>query len=76
MTIPYSLRKEKKIMKLVRKSIVAKKDIPRGMKMTKEVLTIKRPGTGIEPKFLEKVVGKIAKIDIKKDELITFKYLK
>jgi len=67
---------ERKIMKLVRKSIVAKRDIQKGMKITKNMLTIKRPGTGIEPKFFKKVVGKIARRYIKKEEFISFKNLK
>ncbi len=36
------------------------------------MLVIKRPGTGLKPKYLEKVFGKVAKEDIKKDELITW----
>jgi len=40
------------------------------------MLTIKRPGTGIEPKFFKKVVGKIARRYIKKEEFISFKNLK
>lgn len=62
---------EEKIKKIVRKSIVAKIDIPPGTKITKEMLTIKRPGTGIEPKYLDMVIGKIARKGIKKDTLIT-----
>lgn len=64
---------EKKIMELVRKSIVAKRNIKKWMKIKEDMLTIKRPGTGIEPKFLKKVIGKIAKENIRKDELIDFK---
>lgn len=66
---------EKKILKLVRKSIVAKKDIAKGTKITREMLAIKRPGTGIEPKFLERIIRKISMSDIKKDDLIKFKKL-
>lgn len=61
---------ELKIMRIVRKSIIANKYIPKGKKIEKEDLVIKRPGTGILPKKINEVVGKIAKRDIKKDELI------
>ncbi len=39
------------------------------------MLAIKRPGTGIKPKFINKVIGKKTKKDIKKDELIKFEDL-
>ena len=65
-------KSEEKIKKVARKSIVAKVDIPKRAKITKDMLVIKRPGTGIEPKFLDKVIGKRTKKEIKKDELITW----
>jgi len=63
-------KSEEKIKKVVRKSIVAKVDIPKGTKITKDMLDIKRPGTGIEPKYLKKIIGRVAKKDIFKDEVI------
>jgi len=66
---------EEKIKKVARKSIVAKVDIPKGAKIKKEMLIIKRPGTGIEPKYLNKIIKKKAKKNIKKDALIKFKEL-
>lgn len=61
---------EKRIKKVVRRSIVAKVEIPKGTVITEDMLDLKRPGTGIEPKHLNKVIGKIAKKNIKLDELI------
>ena len=69
-------KSEEKIKKVVRKSIIAKIDIPKGAKITDEILIIKRPGNGIQPKYLHKVIGKIARGDIKKDNLIKFRELK
>ncbi len=63
---------EEEIKKIARKSIVSKTDIPQGTVITRDLLEIKRPGTGIAPKSLLLVVGKRAKSDIKKDELITW----
>lgn len=60
---------EEGIKKVVRKSIVANKDIPKGAVITKEMLAIKRPGTGIEPGNVKKVIGRKAKKNIKKDSL-------
>ena len=53
-----------------RRSIVAAVDIPVGKVITREMLTFKRPGTGISPADLSQVMGKIAQIDIKSDDLI------
>jgi sialic acid synthase SpsE len=57
---------------VVRKSIVAAKDISKGSKISEKMLAIKRPGTGIEPKYVEKLVGKKAQSRIKKDTVITW----
>ena len=62
--------KEEEIKKLVRKSIVAKSYIPRGTVIRGDMLAIKRPGTGIEPRYIGFIVGRKAKQDIEKDELV------
>lgn len=68
-------KSEERIKKLVRKSIVARQDIPKGVKVKKDMLIVKRPGIGIIPKYLDKIIGKKAKRNIKKDNLISFKDL-
>lgn len=65
-------RSEKKVRRVVRKSVIAKVNIPEGTKITKNMLIIKRPGTGIKPKYVSKVIGRRAEKNIKKDELITW----
>jgi N-acetylneuraminate synthase/N,N'-diacetyllegionaminate synthase len=60
---------------VVRKSIVARVDIPKGTVINKKMLDVKRPGTGLEPKYMEKIVGRKARTNIKADELITFEKL-
>ncbi|RXJ92884.1 N-acetylneuraminate synthase [Malaciobacter molluscorum] len=57
-------------MQIARKSIVAKSDITKGEILTKEKITIKRPGNGINPMRWDEVVDTIATKDYKKDELI------
>jgi len=61
---------EKKNMKIARTSIVALKEIKKGEVFTDKNLAIKRPGIGISPMKLYKVVGKIAKKKFLEDELI------
>jgi len=53
-----------------RRSIVAANDIKKGTIITENDLDYKRPGTGIEPKYYKFLIGKEAKNDIKKDDLI------
>jgi len=55
-----------------RKGLIAAKTIAKGTVITEDMLCIKRPGTGIAPNFLDKVVGRRAKVDIKQDEIITW----
>lgn len=62
-----ALRNENAARMNARRSIVTKKDISAGEVVRKESLTFKRPGIGIAPSHLYDVVGKKAKIDIKRD---------
>ncbi len=61
--------------KLQRRSLVSKTEILKGTRITKDMITIKRPGTGIYPKYLNDVYGKKAKTNIKKDVVITWDIL-
>jgi len=54
-------------IKYARRSIVSKVKIEKGTKITRELLEIKRPGTGISPKSLEDIIGMSAKKDIQED---------
>ncbi len=62
--------------KMARRSLVAKINITKGSKITKDMIIIKRPGCGIAPKDLYKVVGKIAGCDIKEDTILRKDMLK
>lgn len=54
----------------VRKSIVARMNIKKGEAFTDKNLTTKRPATGINPMEWDNVIGRSAKKDFKKDEII------
>jgi N,N'-diacetyllegionaminate synthase len=60
------------IARVARKSLVACLNIAKGSIIKEDSIIIKRPGIGIEPKYFDKVIGKIAKKDIKKDELLNW----
>ena len=64
-------KEEDEIKKIARRSIVAKIDIPKGTIIAEDMLDVKRPGTGIKPKYIDMIVGKKAKENIRKDELVT-----
>jgi N,N'-diacetyllegionaminate synthase len=63
---------EEEIKRVARRSIVAKIDIPKGTFITEEMLDIKRPGIGIEPKYLDLIVGRKARRNIKKDCILNW----
>ncbi len=51
-------------------SVVSLEKIKKGTKITRHLLTVKNPGTGIPALQIDKLVGKTATIDIKPNELI------
>jgi N,N'-diacetyllegionaminate synthase len=55
---------------IIRKSIVARKNIIRGEVFTSENLTTKRPGNGISPMQWDNLIGKVSKRDYLPDELV------
>jgi N,N'-diacetyllegionaminate synthase len=63
-------KSELKNKDIVRKSIVAKREIKKGEIFTEDNITVKRPGTGISPMRWYEVLGKVAPKDYKEDELI------
>lgn len=65
-----SLADEEKSRLNARRSLVAAKDIQKGKIIDKSDLTFKRPAHGISPKYIDEVVGKVAKVDIMEDDII------
>jgi N,N'-diacetyllegionaminate synthase len=62
---------EKEARMMARKSVVANTIIPKGTIINKDMLAIKRPGTGLAPKEIYNIVGKKALKNIKEDELLS-----
>lgn len=63
-------KKEKEILKLLRKSIVAKNNIKKGEFFNEQNLTTKRPGHGISAIHWKKLMGKTSNRNYKFNELI------
>jgi N,N'-diacetyllegionaminate synthase len=55
-----------------RKSIVAIKKIKAGSIIKEEMLSVKRPGFGIQPKYFNKLLGYKMLKDVEEDEVITW----
>ena len=55
-----------------RRSVTSQVAIRKGTAITREMLTYKRPGTGISAKHLDLVVGRVASKDIPPDTTITW----
>jgi len=63
---------EREAFLYARRSVTSAARIPRGATITRAMLTYKRPGTGISPKHLALVVGRVARADIPEDTTITW----
>ena len=56
---------------IARKSLIAASNIPAGTKLTQSLITTKRPGTGLSPALLPMLVGRVVRVDVVKDTLLT-----
>ena len=64
-------KSERDNIRVVRKSIVASRNILAGEKFTEENIAVKRPGTGISPFRWDELLGLEANKDFQADELIS-----
>ena len=64
---------EKKNLAIARKSIHVSKNLKKGHIFTKNDLTIKRPGIGISPLFLNEILGCKAKFDLVEESILNFR---
>ncbi len=72
---PENNTNEDNSIKYARRSIVARNDLLEDTVISLENILIKRPGTGISPKFIDQIIGKKINRNIKKDELINWEDL-
>jgi len=61
---------EKDAIVFARRSIVAKNNIKTGSRITPNMLMIKRPGTGIAPKYIDLLIGARTLKDIPQDTIL------
>jgi sialic acid synthase SpsE len=63
---------EAEAFRFARRSVTSATAIPQGTVVTRAMLTYKRPGTGINAKHLDLVVGRVARVDIPEDTTLTW----
>jgi sialic acid synthase SpsE len=67
-----SVPEAEEMYQLARRSLIAARDIPAGTPIAREHLVVKRPGYGIAPKDIDRVIGRIARVDIEADDVVTW----
>jgi N,N'-diacetyllegionaminate synthase len=63
------------VSKIVRRSVVAKCDIPALVEIDESMLVLRRPGTGIPPAQCQQVIGRRASVNISKDSMLRWEDL-
>lgn len=66
---------ERDVASVSRRSLVAARTIPLGTRLSMEWIAIRRPGTGISPTELFRVMGKTVKKEIPEGDLLTWEAL-
>lgn len=64
------------LRKLFNKSIVMKQDLPKGTILSEEHFDFKKPGTGISPNQVSDLIGMELKVDLKRNDLLSFDNVK
>ena len=66
---------EKKVAPLLRRSIVSARLIKKGEILSEDMLSVKRPASGISPESFDEIIGLKVKFDIAKDQQIKWGHL-
>ena len=69
-------KKETDLSKIMRRSITIKKKLKANHILKGKDLQFQRPGTGIEPKKIKKIIGRKLKRDLFKGTILRYEYLK
>ncbi|MGH3608519.1 MAG: N-acetylneuraminate synthase family protein [Pseudonocardiaceae bacterium] len=63
------------LYRVARRSLVATRDLPRGTVLERHMLTTKRPGLGIAPRELDRVVGRELKVALSEDDILQWEMI-
>ena len=70
-----SLESEQAARENARRSVVIACDVKKGTRLTADMLTLKRPGTGIPANEFYALIGRKCCVDIKKDTIMQYEFL-
>lgn len=65
---------ETKNIKIARKSVFIARDLPAYHVLTEEDLIMMRPGDGISPMEIDKIIGRTLSLDVKMNEMLNIKH--
>jgi sialic acid synthase SpsE len=65
-----SAREVEPLRRLFTRSVVARRELPRGTVLEREHLAIKKPGTGIPPERLPELIGKRLARSVVADQML------
>ena len=66
---------EYKERQTIRRSVILKKDLKKGEKLTYNKVKFARPGTGINPNDFDKIIGRKCKLNLKSETILKFDML-
>ncbi len=58
--------------RLARRSLILTRDLPAGTVIEPDMITVKRPGWGIAPRELDRVIGRVLRVDGEADDILTW----
>ena len=68
--------REKKIRNKYTKSIIVKSKISKGSKITKNNVYAARPGNGIPPLYLDRILNKVVKYNLYPEKILKWQQIK
>lgn len=72
----YGVHKKESENMVFRRSLIVVKDVKKGEKFTMDNVHSIRPGYGLEPKYFDKIIGKVAKRDIERGTPLSWAIIK
>jgi sialic acid synthase SpsE len=63
--------RESRTAQVVRKSLVAARNLPTGTRLTAEMISVKRPGTGLDPEKRSLLIGRCLRVPVQTGDLLS-----
>ncbi len=73
--VSYGVQKKEEKSRVFKRSLIASEEIKKGDQFSDKNIKVLRPGLGIESKFIDKVLGRVSRVDISKGSPIKWEDL-